>query len=128
MSIFQLWLWADLTRKPVRDERVVASTTHRLQQQSATTNTQPGTQACIPEIPESHIKAGAITFQYFLVPVHMSGETPPPCWIQSRVSHISSVFTDHLEMELSAGFVLFKVYLHPVTCHQLLTLGSTRAG
>lgn len=29
-SVFQLWLWAELTRKLVRDERVVASTTHRL--------------------------------------------------------------------------------------------------
>lgn len=119
MSIFQLWLWAELTRKAVRGERVVASTTHRLQPSTAeicaTTNTQPGMKACIPETPASQIKGCAITSQYFLVPIYTSGETPPPYWIQSRVSHISPVFTDHLEMELSAGFVLFKSL--PTACH-----------
>lgn len=33
----------------------------------------------------------------------------------SRVSHTSPIFTDHLEMELSAGLVLFEEFTHSLS-------------
>lgn len=74
---------------------------------------------CPSEITASQFKVIAITFSYVVEnkaeSLHMCLEKYHLPTGFSRVSHTSPIFTDHLEMELSAGLVLFEEFTHSLS-------------